>query len=86
MGTLHYVEMVLGLARDKQLPPSELHVLCASPPPPPSPAVTHQGWQRRGLSALGADLHRAPSAHTLLLDLLFAAHYPHPVGEHRADW
>lgn len=58
-------------------------------PPAPSPAgeaVTHQGWQWWGLSALGADLHGAPLAPTLLLALLFAAHHSHPVREHAADW
>lgn len=67
----------------------ELHMFSALFLPFPlqlGTAVTHQGWQWWGVFALGADLHRTPSALTLLLHLLFAAHHSHPVGEHTAEW
>ena len=81
--------MVLGLAGEKQHRPESPMCSVLSLLPLPlqlGRAITHQGWQRRGLSALGTVLHRAPVALTLLLDLLLAAHYSHPVREHTADW
>lgn len=85
---LNYLEMALALAGEAAAS-RELHMFSALFLPLPlqlGTAVTHQGWQWWGVFALGADLHRTPSALTLLLHLLFAAHHSHPVGEHTAEW